>query len=198
MLLEHGDLLIVEGNGSKEQIGRVAMWDSSIKLCVHQNHIIKVRLVEKKLAAWILSWLLSPQGRLHIERVASSTTGLYTLSISKVGDFPIPLPPLAEQAEIDRRVKHRLSAVDRLAEKLDRQLKRSDAFRRSLLREAFAGRLVPQDTEEELASAFLRRLRIQRDRSTAMISNARRRPGMSRPLLKFGGGAGEILRDVRL
>ena len=93
LLLEHGDLLVVEGNGSREQIGRVAMWEGSIKLCVHQNHIIKVRLVEKKLAAWILSWLLSPQGRLHIERVASSTTGLYTLSISKVGDFPIPLPP---------------------------------------------------------------------------------------------------------
>ena len=25
-----------------------------------------------------------------------------------------------------------------------------------------------------------------------------RRPGMSRPLLKFDGGSGEILRDVRL
>ena len=176
LLLENGDLLVVEGNGSRDQIGRLAIWDGSIEPCVHQNHIIKVRLVEKELAAWILSWLLSPQGRLHIERVASSTTGLYTLSISKVGNLPIPLPPPAEQAEIDRTLKDRLSAADRLAETLDRQLKRSAALRRSLLREAFAGRLVPQDPGDEPASTLLKRLRIEIDRSTAKKRNIQRRP----------------------
>ena len=118
LLLEKGDLLVVEGNGSKDQIGRLAIWDGSIEPCVHQNHIIKVRLVEKQLAAWILSWLLSPHGRLHIERVASSTTGLYTLSLKKVGALPIPLPPPAERTVIDRKLKDRLSAAARLEEKL--------------------------------------------------------------------------------
>ena len=178
LLLEKGDLLVVEGNGSRDQIGRLAIWDGSIKPCVHQNHIIKVRLVEKELAAWILSWLLCPDGRFHIERVASSTTGLYTLSMRKVGNLPIPLPPPAERAEIDRKLKDLLPATDRLAERLDRQLKRSGALRRSLLREALAGRLVPQDPEDEPASTLLKQLRIERDRSTAKKSNAQRRsPG---------------------
>ena len=52
LLLVKGDLLIVKGNGSKDQIGRVAIWDGSIRRCVHQNHIIKVRLAEKQLGAW--------------------------------------------------------------------------------------------------------------------------------------------------
>ena len=43
VLLSPGDLLVVEGNGSPDQIGRVALWDGSISPCVHQNHIIKVR-----------------------------------------------------------------------------------------------------------------------------------------------------------
>ena len=43
VLLKNGDLLVVEGNGSIDQIGRVALWDGSISPCVHQNHIIKVR-----------------------------------------------------------------------------------------------------------------------------------------------------------
>nr|HMQ22290.1 restriction endonuclease subunit S [Planctomycetota bacterium] len=37
LLVRQGDLLIVEGNGSPDQIGRVALWDGSIENCVHQN-----------------------------------------------------------------------------------------------------------------------------------------------------------------
>jgi type I restriction enzyme S subunit len=38
-----GDLLVVEGNGSLSQLGRVAIWTGVIDGCVHQNHLIKVR-----------------------------------------------------------------------------------------------------------------------------------------------------------
>lgn len=44
LLVRKGDLLVVEGNGSPDQIGRVALWNDSIPNCVHQNHLIKVRL----------------------------------------------------------------------------------------------------------------------------------------------------------
>ena len=39
-LLQKDDLLFVEGNGSKEQIGRVAIWNGSVENCLHQNHLI--------------------------------------------------------------------------------------------------------------------------------------------------------------
>ena len=39
--LVDGDLLIVEGNGSPTQIGRMAIWKGEIQDCVHQNHIIR-------------------------------------------------------------------------------------------------------------------------------------------------------------
>ena len=35
--LSKWDLLVVEGNGSPEQIGRVAVWDGSVDPCVHQK-----------------------------------------------------------------------------------------------------------------------------------------------------------------
>lgn len=74
LLVHAGDLLIVEGNGSKDQIGRLAIWDGSIDPCVHQNHIIKVRSVEARMPKWILHWLQSPNGRHFVELVASSTS----------------------------------------------------------------------------------------------------------------------------
>jgi len=163
LLLEKGDLLIVEGNGSKDQIGRVAIWDGSIPECVHQNHIIKVRLVEKSLGAWILYWLISPSGRHYVEKVASSTTGLYTLSVSKVGDLPIPLPSPAEQTEVILEIKQRLSAADRLVVTLSRQINQARVTSQSVLREAFAGHLVPQDKNDEPASVLLGRISAARN-----------------------------------
>src|ERR1039458_4581328 len=41
LLVHAGDLLIVEGNGSKTQIGRLAMWDGSIHPCVVGKQITK-------------------------------------------------------------------------------------------------------------------------------------------------------------
>jgi type I restriction enzyme S subunit len=38
-ILRFGDLLVVEGNGSTEQIGRAAMWREEIRDCTHQNHL---------------------------------------------------------------------------------------------------------------------------------------------------------------
>jgi type I restriction enzyme, S subunit len=79
LLLEKDDLLIVEGNGSRDQIGRIALWDGSVEPCVHQNHVIKIRLVERKVASWALYWFLSPSGRALIEEQAKTSTGLYNL-----------------------------------------------------------------------------------------------------------------------
>lgn len=115
LLLKAGDLLVVEGNGSKDQIGRVALWNGTISHCVHQNHIIKVRLNPVDIGKYVLLWLLSINGRKQITDIASSTSGLYTLSITKVSDLNVPLPPLAEQRRIVAEVERRLSVADEVA-----------------------------------------------------------------------------------
>jgi len=142
LLVHAGDLLIVEGNGSKDQIGRLAIWDGSIDPCVHQNHLIKVRPVETRMPKWILHWLQSPTGRHHVELVASSTSGLYTLSVNKVGDLPVALPPLAEQTRIVAEVERRLSVVEELEAVVAANLQRATRVRQSILQKAFTGELV--------------------------------------------------------
>ena len=142
LLLRRGDLLIVEGNGSKDQIGRLAIWDGSIDPCVHQNHIIKIRTVDGRMPKWILYWLQSTSGRHFVESVASSTSGLYTLSVNKVGDLPIPLPPLAEQSRIAAEVEQRLSIVAQLESVVSAAAARASRFRQSLLKRAFLNRPI--------------------------------------------------------
>jgi type I restriction enzyme, S subunit len=93
---------------------------------------------------WILFWLLSPVGRHFIEEVSSSTSGLYTLSVNKVGDLPVIVPSLAEQEQIVAEVERRLSIIEELESVVEANLTRADRFRRSVLGTAFTGRLVPQ------------------------------------------------------
>ena len=142
VLLEKGDLLVVEGNGSPEQIGRLDIWDGSIEPCVHQNHLIKVRLQEKDSGNYLTYWLSSLDGRGAILQVASSTSGLYTLSISKVSGLPIPLPPIEEQVEIHNIVSSKLSSIEHLENEIDVQLIKAEKNKQSILASAFLGEIT--------------------------------------------------------
>lgn len=183
--LEPADLLIVEGNGSKEQIGRMAIWQNELPEAVHQNHLIKARLAEKKLAEFILDWFQSPIGRRVIEVVASSTSGLYTLSLSKVRALPVPLPSLKEAQEIARKIHQQQTQLDALSEVCVLELKRSAAMHQSILKTAFSGQLVPQDPNDEPASELLARIRAEREaapksrprKKAARKKSARRKVG---------------------
>jgi len=161
--LQAGDLLIVEGNGSAEQIGRVAIWDGSIPDCTHQNHLIKARLVEPQLQKMALAWLLSPHGRDCIRLVASSTSGLHTLSISKVSGLPVPVPPLAELPMIFDYLEAAETSAQNVNALLEREVSRVSSLRQSTLRAAFSGQLIPQDPEDEPASTLLERIAAEQE-----------------------------------
>jgi type I restriction enzyme, S subunit len=158
LLLALDDLLVVEGNGSIEQIGRCALWSGQIQPCVHQNHIIKVRFTEPTLAHWALRWLLSPSGRAAIRAVASSTSGLHTLSISKVQNLSIPVPPFPEVQLALSLVGEALGATADVGIEFYRADADRVALQQSILKAAFEGRLVPQASADEPASVLLARL----------------------------------------
>lgn len=160
--LKTNDLLIVEGNGSLEHLGRVSIWNGEIENCSHQNHLIRWRSKSQN-ARYVLYFLLSPEGRDLIVDIASTTTGLHTLSISKVSAIPIQLPPLPEQAEIVRRVESLFAIADRIEAKYAAALSSFDRLTPALLAKAFRGELVPQDPNDEPASVLLERIRAARE-----------------------------------
>lgn len=103
--LQPGDILFVEGNGSRSELGRVAKWNGEIANCVHQNHLIKVRVDPKRLLPdFAVTWFNTELGRGHFFRAAKSSSGLGTINSSEVRSAPIPLPPLTVQQQIMERV----------------------------------------------------------------------------------------------
>jgi type I restriction enzyme S subunit len=176
--LEPGDLLIVEGNGSRDEIGRCAMWRGEVDDCVHQNHIIRVRPLAGVQGEYVHAFLNSPTGQMVIQKVASSTSGLYTLSIRKIERLPVPLAPTMEQQVIVEAVEEQLSVIEHLEVEIETKLKSAQALRQAILRHAFSGQLVPQDTNDEPASEQLKRIAADREaraREIAAMGRASKR-----------------------
>lgn len=141
-LLKKNDLLFVEGNGSKSQIGRVAIWDGSIENCLHQNHLIKARPLGNMIPAYALFYLISGGGRKQINEVSKSTSGLYTLSTNKVRELMIPYCDYEKQQQGVDEIESRLSVCKSIEETVDTALQQATAMRQSILKQAFEGRLI--------------------------------------------------------
>ena len=116
--LARGDLLIIVGNGSFNEIGRCAKWNGEIDNCVHQNHVIRCRPFDESVSDWILLYLNSPSGTETMQKLAITSSGLYSLSVGKIRQILFPLPPLAEQKRIVAKVEQLRGLVDRLEAQL--------------------------------------------------------------------------------
>lgn len=79
-----------------------------------------------------------------------------------IRQIPVAVPSPSEQAEIVRILDARLEAADVLEAEIDAALTRADALRQSILKKAFSGQLVPQDPNDEPASALLGRIKTER------------------------------------
>lgn len=142
-----GDLMVVEGNGSLSQLGRVAIWHGQVSGCLHQNHLIKVRPKPTVKSKWLLYWLMSSAGREAIEATASSTSGLHTLSLAKVGSLPAPIASLEEQEAAIAYIDLHLSRLDEAVFTLQGIQAKLKQARASILKAAVEGRLVEREAE---------------------------------------------------
>jgi type I restriction enzyme S subunit len=112
--LEAGDLVVCEGN-SAELVGRPAMWRGEVIDCVHQNHILKVRVNRlKALSEYVLAFMHCPPARSHFRARAKFTTNLASINSTDLRELPLPLPPLPVQRVIVSRVTQQRTEVVRL------------------------------------------------------------------------------------
>lgn len=138
-LLRQGDLLLTEG-GDPDKLGRGTVWEGQLPECVHQNHIFRVRFnpaqIEPKFVAFELQ---SPYGKAYFLKHAKQTTGIATINQRVLANFPLMLPPLADQRAIVARIERNMAEVARLRAAARRQLEAIEALSAALLREVFEG-----------------------------------------------------------
>lgn len=154
--LQDKDILIVEGNGSGNEIGRCAMWHNELPLCIHQNHIIRMRnKTADVLPEYVLYYLNSQAGKSVMQERAKTTAGLFNLSAGKVKTIPLPFASLDEQIEIVRILDDLLVKEQQAKEAAEGVLEQIDLIKKAILARAFRGELGTNDPSEESAVELL-------------------------------------------
>lgn len=98
--LEIGDVLMNEG-GDFDKLGRGTLWRGELPICLHQNHVFKVRTNRLKLHPEFLEIISqSPYGRRFFILSSKQSTNLASINSSQLKSFPIPLPEPSEQLRI--------------------------------------------------------------------------------------------------
>jgi type I restriction enzyme, S subunit len=91
-------------------------------------------------------------------------TAQKNINLDVLSNVAIPVPPKIEQEKIIQELESRLASADELESSIEAQLKQGAELRQAVLQQAFEGKLVPQDPNDEPASVLLERIREEKER----------------------------------
>jgi type I restriction enzyme, S subunit len=134
-------------------------WNTNQNICIF-------RLINSINIKYFTYCLLSDETLRSVISKSTATAGQSFISLSNCRVLLIPLPPIAEQHQIFSKIEHIFSVTDQLEKTIDSNLKRSEKLRQSILKQAFQGKLVPQDPNDEPAEKLLERIKAEKAKQT--------------------------------
>jgi type I restriction enzyme S subunit len=151
-LLPKGTVLMAMIGEGKTR-GQSAILD--IDACINQN-IAGVVPVEGILdSKYLWFWF---RREYENTRTKGNGSGPKALNCERVRELEVNLPPLAEQAEIVRRVEALFTLADRIEVRANAARTHAQRLSPLVLAKAFRGELVPQDPQDEPANELLNRI----------------------------------------
>lgn len=143
--LRKNDILLTEG-GDPDKLGRGAVWKGQIEVCIHQNHIFRVRIENDKLIPSYLSALIgSSYGKRYFLKAAKQTTGIASINMTQLKKFPVLIPDIKLQNEYEEV----LIRVEETKQKMFSQLSEIDRQFNALMQKAFEENPIDAKVEEK-------------------------------------------------
>lgn len=134
--LEESDILITRVNGSVELVGNfnyVGTHNLNITAC---DHFIKMRLVSHINTYFIYLLGKSKHTRKSIESQFKTTSGQKTINQGHINNLVIPLPPLAEQTRIVKKLDELMQYCNELEASIKQCESQNEKLLQQVLREA--------------------------------------------------------------
>ena len=89
--------------------------------------------------------------------------GLPRISFEKISEFMIQLPSLMEQQQIVSQIEQGFSLIQNTTQIVESSLQNLKTIKMSILKQAFEGKLVPQDPNDEPASVLLQKIKHEKE-----------------------------------
>ncbi|NGM14497.1 restriction endonuclease subunit S [Verrucosispora sioxanthis] len=161
--LRPGDILIQRSN-TPELVGTTALYEGAENWAIFPDLLIRVRLNEDIVPRFAALMLKSPSARRYFRSRAKGLAGsMPKIDQRTIFEFPLRVPARETQMEMVNRADEMAGVIERIDEAIGAVERRSANLRMSLLADAFAGRLVPQDPNDEPAAELLARIRAERE-----------------------------------
>jgi len=164
------DLLITIVGANTGDICRFPLSEGKHYVC---QSVALIRPSEARLSRYLELYLSAEEaGRKILDKFIYGA-GRPHLSFEQLRSVPVPLPPLAEAAQITTIIEAFEAKMRKLDSEVSAQMVSASTLRQSILKSAFTGQLVPQDPDDEPASELLARIRAERE--AAPKAKARRK-----------------------
>ncbi len=163
--LTPGDILIQRGN-TIDYVGTSAIYTGRPFEFIYPDLMMKIQVVKEKALLEFIQYQLSSEAtRKYFKSNATGTAGnMPKINQKVVMDTPILLPFLEEQKEIVKRINMGFAVMPLLSDTYEISKEDLSTLDKSILAKAFRGDLVPQDPNDEPASALLDRIRTEREK----------------------------------
>jgi type I restriction enzyme S subunit len=161
--LNSGDILTVRSNGSISLVGSCALISDKDVQHIFAGYLIRLRPNKNVIVPkFLLSAMESHFLRKQIESAAKSTSGVNNINSGEFQNLILPLPSIEEQKELMSSLDSLLSLINATELEIKSQLSKAGILRQSILKKAFSGQLVQQDSNDEPANELLARIQAEK------------------------------------
>ena len=184
--LRSGDLLVtLTGTRKKRDYGFVVTLEQPTRSLLLNQRIARLRPYRPILPRYLQIVMQDPVYRDRFFSHETGNVGQGNVGMAAITVEPVAIAPLAEQHKIVSEFERLTSIIHALEQTIDLAFKKADRVRQSILKDAFEGKLVPQDPNDEPAELLLERIKLERAKREAEkqadLKSNRKRSTKKRP-----------------
>jgi len=164
--LQTNDILVNRVN-SKELVGKSAVIEDGLEKCVFESKNIRLRL-KSFMNPWFVNFWFEIFSQRYYSNNFQQTVGMASINQDQLSQMPLPIMILEEQNEIISILKHNFSLIENTKNIINSMMEQLGLLRSSILKQAFEGKLVSQNPNDEPVSKILEKIQSQKNEVTKL------------------------------
>ena len=146
-LLKKDDILFNRTN-SPELVGKTAIYKGE-QNAIFAGYLIRIHYNNDINPNYLTYFLNSLFAKEYGNSVKTDGVNQSNINATKLSNYPFPLCNIEEQHQVVQEIESRFSVADKLEKAIEQSLQQAEALRQSILKQAFEGKLVAQETNEK-------------------------------------------------